>query len=65
MKERVEIVLADQLRQLVVGAEVGRGERGERRRIELRLFSDRGDELARPIDEQRASRVAVEQKALE
>ena len=65
VEQRVEIVLADQLRQLVVGAEVGRGERGEGRRIEVRLLADGGDELPGAIDEQRAARVAVGEKPLQ
>jgi len=65
VKERVEIVFTDELRELIVGAEVGGREGGECGGIELRLLTNRGDELSRAIDQQRAARVAVEQEALE
>ena len=57
--------LADQLRQLVVRAEVRRGERGEGGRVELRLLADRRDELPAAVHEQRAARVALVEEALQ
>ena len=65
VEQRVEVVLADQLRELIVGAEVGRGERRERRGVEVRLLADGRHELPGAIDEQRAARVAVGEKPLQ
>ena len=59
VEQRAEVVLADQLRQLVVGAEVGGGERGEGGGVEVRRLADRGDELAGAVDEQSAARVGT------
>ena len=65
MEERVEVRLADELRQLVVGAEIGGGQRGERHRVELRLLADGRHQLPRAVHEQRAARVALEEELLE
>jgi hypothetical protein len=65
VEERAEIVFADQLRQLIVGAEVSGSKGRERRRIEFGLLTDGRDELSRSIDEQRTARIAIEQKAFE
>src|SRR5687768_15447117 len=65
VKEGIELGLADQAGELVVGAEVRRGERRECRRVEARLLTDGGDELSRSIDEQRAARIAVVEELLE
>jgi hypothetical protein len=65
MEQRAEIVLADQLRELVVGAEIGGGERGECRRVEVGPLAHGGHELAGSIDQERAAGVAVGQEPLQ
>jgi hypothetical protein len=45
VEERREVLLADQLRQLVVGAEVGRRQRRERGGVEGRRLADRAHQL--------------------
>ena len=65
VKERVEIVFADQFRELVVRAEVGGGQRRERRRVEVGPLADGGDELAGAIDEQRTASVAIGEESLQ
>jgi len=65
MKERVEIVFADQLGELGVGGEIGCSQRGECGRVEIRLFTDRHDELAGPVHQQRAAGIRLEQEAPE
>ena len=65
VEERVEIVLADQLRQLIVGAEIGGGERRERGRIERRAARRRWRRAVRC--DRRAARSArcIVEEALE
>ena len=46
-KSELKSVSPISLRELVVGAEIGRGERGERRGVELRLLADRRRAAAR------------------
>src|SRR5687767_11926414 len=65
MKERAEFLLANQLRELIVGAEVGGREGRKRGRVERGLFADGGDELSRAIDQERAPRIALLEKPLE
>jgi hypothetical protein len=65
VKERVELGLADEAGELVVGAEVGGGERREGGGVEPRLLADGGDQLAGAVDEQRAAGVAVIEELLE
>ena len=56
---------ANEFCQLIVRAEICGGQRRECRRIEVRLLTHGRDELPRAVDEQRAARVALEQKPLE
>jgi hypothetical protein len=65
MEERVEVALADELCQLVIGTEVRRGECGERGGIELRLLANGRDQLPAAVHEQSTARVALVQKALQ
>ena len=58
MKERVEIRLADQARELIVGAEVRGSQTRERWRVEARLVSPAVvTNCAATIDDQRALRL--------
>src|SRR6478672_12923872 len=63
MKEAGKIVLPDQLCQLVVGAVIGGRERRECRRVQPRRVADGGDELAGTVDQERAERLGLAQKA--
>src|SRR5919109_4620474 len=65
MHQRGELVLPDHLGELVVGAEVGGGERGEGVGVELGRFTHRRHELAGAIHQQRAAGVRVAQERLE
>jgi hypothetical protein len=65
MEQHAEVAFADEARQLVVGAEVGRGERGKRRGVEAGRLSDGGHQLSATVDEERAARLRVVQEALQ
>src|SRR5258708_6680007 len=65
MEERVEVRFPNELRQLIVGAEIGGGERREGGRVELRLFAHRRDELAAPVHDERTARVALVEEAVQ
>ena len=56
VEQRLKVVFANQLRELIVRAEVRRREGGERGGIEVGTFTDRGHELAGAVDEQRGTR---------
>src|SRR5882724_10320101 len=53
VKQAGEVVFADKLRQLIVGAVIGCSQRSERGGVETRGVTHRRDELPRAIDEQR------------
>jgi hypothetical protein len=55
MKQAGEVVLANQLRQLIVGAVVSGGQSREGGRIQPWSVSHSGHELPRPVDEERAA----------
>src|SRR5438876_1199888 len=65
MHQGGELVLTDHFGELVVGAEVGGGERGEGGGIELRRLADGRDQLPGAVDEQRAARVRVTKERLQ
>src|SRR5207302_10545306 len=65
MDEGSEFGFADHFRELVVGAEVGGGERGEGGGVELRGVAHGRHELTGAVHEQRATGVAVAQERLE
>src|SRR5712671_6322652 len=65
MEQAREVGLANQLRQLVVGAVVSGGQRRECGRVEARSLADCGYELPRSIDQKRAKRLGLAQKARE
>ena len=64
VEQRVEVGFADELRQLIVRAEIRGGQRRECRRVEVRLLADRRDELSAAIDQERAASVAIVQESL-
>ena len=51
--------------QLVIGAEVGGRQRGERRGIEVGRLTHGGDQLPAAVHEQRAARLGVVEEPLE
>ena len=59
MEQRRELWLADHFRELIVGAEVGRRERRENRRIERQLLTGGRQQLSGPVDHQGAARIAL------
>ena len=65
MEQRVEIRFADEPGQLVIGAEIGRRQRGKSRRVEVGLLPHGRDQLPRAIHKERAPGVAVEEELLE
>src|SRR2546425_12007381 len=65
MHQRGELVLADHLGELVVGTEVGGGERSEGGGVELGGVADGRHQLSRAVDEQRAAGVRVPKERLQ
>src|SRR4051812_10849196 len=63
VKKAGEIVFADQLGELVVGAVIGGRQRRERGRIETGRITDRCDELTRAVDQERAERFGLAKEA--
>ena len=65
MEQRVEVRLADEPRQLVIGTEIGRRQSGKRRRVEVGLLPHGRDKLPRTVHEERTPGVAVKEELLE
>src|SRR3954468_12160825 len=63
VKKAGEIVFADQLGELVVGAVIGGRQRRERGRIETGRITDCRDELTRAVDQERAERFGLAKEA--
>src|SRR5215207_9489710 len=64
VEQAAEVGLAEQLRQLVVRAEIGRRERGKRSRVEGRRITGLREQLTPAINQQRRMRAALLQQAL-
>src|SRR5512133_3763159 len=65
MEQRVEVRLADEPGQLVIGAEIGCRQRGKRRWVEVGLLPHGRDQLSSAIHEERAPGIAVKKELLE
>src|SRR2546426_2482589 len=65
MHQRGELVLADHLGELVVGTEIGGGERSEGGGVELGGVADGRHQLSGAVDEQRAAGVRVPKERLQ
>src|SRR6266516_7658179 len=65
MKQAREIVFADELRELVVGAVIGSRQGRERSGVQTGSIADGRHQLSGTIDQQRAERFGLAQKALQ